>query len=324
MLHQYWGRTMSAVLTRYNPWAGHGDPPAWRVERLQLAADYKRKCEFCKVSMARNDLAVITMEKMGAPRVGNYGPIQPYRTKVYHRGCWYQLKGTVDWYYPGILAEMPDDVREEVEQAVDKGMVELADERLSSVGVTPAQTETSVAVAPAPAPTAPVAFKRPTPELMHTPWWKKLVGSNPMAKKQQRSVTRTRVIHTREGTDVNINMPGFQGQAPPAPVERIERPIHVSSPPPPQSSGGGLWGWLIIAAIAGAGFAGYWFFIKTKYKAGQLLQHLVGGIPTDYQISALKYVGIVHTYVMIDQSSGLEEEFPVSEVDKDTANWIPI
>jgi hypothetical protein len=95
----------------------------------------------------------------------------------------------------------------------------------------------------------------------------------------------------------------------------------AATAPAPAKSGGGI-GWMIfLLLLAGAGFAGYWFLYRHTYSVGDNLQYI--GDAGTYQIIELKYVGIVHTYVMQNSEGGSPVEYPVSEVDKDP-NWQPI
>jgi hypothetical protein len=101
----------------------------------------------------------------------------------------------------------------------------------------------------------------------------------------------------------------------------VQSSASPASAAPAKSGGSGL-GWIImIAAIGGLGFAGYWFLYKHKWNVYDIVQHITSSGTTTYQITELKYVGITHTYVMVNQTSSATEEFTVSEVDK-SSDWI--
>ena len=273
-------------------------------------------CPGCGIPVQRDDPIVevqITTGKMkrsysygfdvktGKRGERKYGKEYPeIKTETWHRRCWFLAHNQIDPFRPGILAETGDvDELKPAPRLPDNyqwaPVVELPPER--------------------------------------KPFWRRMLGRNPMKKKNEsvwfdNKIKRSDLhkLKTKFGcddmSDYDFKEWYRRNQGTGYPIEIIEgnpkrrynpdkagENINISyggSPGPhpvvtesqgsgetPHKSVSALGIGLIVLTVAAAAFASWWFFIKTKWKKGDVLIYAGATSPT-YTIQSIGWTGGVH------------------------------
>jgi hypothetical protein len=137
------------------------------------------------------------------------------------------------------------------------------------------------------------------------PFWRRMLGRNPMKRRYNPEKSG--------GENINISYGGSPSQHP---VVTESQGFNEA----PHKSVSALGIGLIVLTIAAAAFASWYFFIKTKWKKGDVLIYAGATTPT-YTVQSIGWPGGVHSYMMVlstDTTTAIA--YGVSGVDQDV-NW---
>ena len=269
--------------------------------------------------IVRDDLIIINKRQVGERRVYGYdygretgtqsvygkhreyykGSVPKYRIYIWHRKCYYNRINQEDWYHPGVYAEeipeteLPAGPSRMPVNYKFKPPVELPPEPVGPSGL-------------------PADYKfKPVVDLPEGDEPDNIEDNPRRMNMRKRSYRSSSSSH--EGPNINYYYTAPQDGGPGA--SRAPSALVQSYTPAKKGSSTGLIIGLLV--LAGAAFAGYWFLYKSKYHVGDILEHDTE-VGKSYQITAMKYSGITHMYVMSADSGATTVEHKVSDIDKDT------